>query len=234
MSTPAEESGTPSQAVEVFKDHEKLFRVLIENSSDVLALVSGKSKFIYISPQIQKILGFTPQELVGRSTNDLFPSDYSREIGEQFRVVAATPGLTVTVEHPYLHKDGSVRWIESTITNHLHEPAIGAYVANFRDISHRKHAEEQQQVLNQASNILTFSLDHQITLREIAGLIVPALADYCRIAILDDKQQIREISVSHIDPEKISLVRALYEQYKDRTSSTHGLQRLLETSKPEL
>ena len=234
MSTPAEESGTPSQAAEIFKDHEKLFRVLIENSSDVLALVSGESKFIYVSPQIQKILGFTPQELAGRSTNDLFPPDYSREIGEQFRAVAETPGLTVTVEHPYLHKDGSVRWIESTITNHLHEPAIGAYVANFRDISHRKHAEEQQHVLNQASNILTFSLDHQITLREIAGLIVPALADYCRIAILDDKQHIREISVNHIDPEKISLVRALYEQYKDRTSSTHGLQRLLETSKPEL
>jgi signal transduction histidine kinase len=40
--------------------------------------------------------------------------------------------------------------------------------------------------------------------------------------------------VNHIDPEKISLVRALYEQYKDKSNMTHGLQRLLETGKPEL
>jgi PAS domain S-box-containing protein len=234
MSTSAGKPRAHSKATQVFKGNEKLLLALFENSSDALALVSSEGIFLFVSPQVQKILGYTPHALVGQSTHDLFPPGYPEEIVEQFQSVAETPGLTVTVEHPYFHKDGSVRWIESTITNYLHDPTIQIYVANFRDISGRKHAAEQQRVLNQASNILTSSLDHQITLREIAELIVPTLADYCRIAILDDKQQIKEISVNHIDPEKISLVRALYEQYKDKTNTTHGLQRLLETGKSEL
>src|SRR5579872_5141495 len=166
MSTSAWEPGAPTNAVEIFKNHERLLRVLIENSSDALALVSREGTFVYISPQIQKILGYTPQELTGRSTNDLFPANLSDGILEQFRAVAATPGLTATIEHPYLHKDGSVRWIESTISNHLDEPAIAAYVASFRDVSGRKHAEEKQQVLNAASDILSSSLDHQFSLQE--------------------------------------------------------------------
>ncbi|GAC1685188.1 MAG: hypothetical protein NVS9B9_07270 [Ktedonobacteraceae bacterium] len=63
---------------------------------------------------------------------------------------------------------------------------------------------------------------------------MPSLADYCRIALLDDQQQIKEITANHIDPDKIALVQALYEQYKDRASTTHGLQRLLQMSEPEL
>src|SRR5579864_7518871 len=95
-------------------------------------------------------------------------------------------------------------------------------------------AEQRQHLLNEASTMLASSLDHQITLQEIAELIVPALADYCRIAILDERHQIKEIKVNHIDPQKIALVQALYEQYKDLTGATHGLQRLLETGMPDL
>ena len=234
MSTSARKSRVHSKAFEAIKGNEKLLLALIKNSSDALAIVSGDGVFLFVGPQAQTILGYTPHELVGRSARDFFPPGYPEEVVAQFRSVAETPGLTVTVEHPYFHKDGSVRWIESTITNSLHDPTIQSYIANFRDVSGRRHAVIQQHVLDQASNILASSLDHQITLKEIVELIVPTLADYCRIAILDEKQQIKEISVNHIDPEKISLVRALYEQYKDKTNMTHGLQRLLESGKPEL
>ncbi len=78
------------------------------------------------------------------------------------------------------------------------------------------------------------SLDHNVTLKEIAELLVPSLAKYCCIAILDDRQQIKDITVNHIDPEKLAFVQKLYDQYKDRASTTHGLQRLLQSGKAEL
>src|SRR6266853_6023422 len=87
---------------------------------------------------------------------------------EQFDTAAKTPALTVTVEHTCIHKDGSLCWLESTITNHLHDPHIQAFVANFRDISERKEAEERQHILDQVSNLVVSSLDQQITLTEIA------------------------------------------------------------------
>jgi diguanylate cyclase (GGDEF)-like protein len=107
-------------------------------------------------------------------------------------------------------------------------------VGNFRDITERKRAGERQHLLNEASNVLVYSLDHQITLQEIAQLIVPALADYCRIVLVDEQQQTKEITVNHIDPEKIALVQELYDHYKDRAHTTFGVQSILHTGKPEL
>jgi PAS domain S-box-containing protein len=97
-----------------------------------------------------------------------------------------------------------------------------------------KQAEARQRLLNEASEKLASSLNHQITLQEIAQLIVPALADYCRIAVLDEQQQIKEIAVNHIDHDQLTLVRALYEQYKDHASRAYGLPKLLESGQPEL
>ena len=234
MSTQAGKITDNSQRANVFSPGEKLFRALIENSSDAIALVSHEGLFTYVSPSVQKILGFTPEELLGHNTLELFPPDHLPAALEQFDTVAKTPGLTVTVEHTCIHKDGSLRWLESTITNHLHDPHIQAFVANFRDISERKQAEERQHILDQVSNLVVSSLDQQITLTEIAQLLVPSLADYCRIAILDEQHQIQEIAVNHTDPEKVALVQALYDQYKDQAEPVYGVQKLLRTGQPEL
>jgi PAS domain S-box-containing protein len=107
-------------------------------------------------------------------------------------------------------------------------------VINIHDITERKQAEERQHVLTTVSETLASSLDHDVTLQEITKLLVPSLADYCRIAILDEKRQIKDIAANHIEPEKIALVRELYEQYKDRASATYGLQELLKSGKAEL
>jgi len=234
MSTQAGKLTDNSQGANVFNPSEKLFRALIENSSDAIALVSHEGLFTYVSPSVQKILGFTPEELLGHNTLELFPPDHLPAALEQFDTVAKTPGLTVTVEHTCIHKDGSLRWLESTITNHLHDPHIQAFVANFRDISERKQAEERQHILDQVSNLVVSSLDQQITLTEIAQLLVPSLADYCRIAILDEQHEIQEIAVNHTDPDKVALVQALYDQYKDQAEPVYGVQKLLRTGKPEL
>ena len=360
MSTQARKITDNSQGANVFNPGEKLFRALIENSSDAVALVSHEGLFTYVSPSVQKILGFTPEELLGRNTLELFPPDNLPAALEQYDSVARTPGLTVTVEHTCIHKDGSLRWLESTTTNHLHDPTIQGFVANFRDITERKklqddmwkseqqlqaiidgstaviylkdtegkhlminrryetlfhldrekvkgktdydiwptndiaeklvandqetlkagkpleweevvsqddglhtylsikfplydltgapyavagistditerkQAEERQHILDRVSNLVVSSLDQQITLTEIAQLLVPSLADYCRIAVLDEQHQIQEIAVNHADPAKVALVQALYDQYKDRAEPIYGVQKLLRTGKPEL
>jgi len=94
--------------------------------------------------------------------------------------------------------------------------------------------KERQRLLNEVSAALVSSLDHQFTLQEIARMIVPAFADYCRIALLDERGDIKEITVDHIDTEQVRLVQALYDEYKDLSSSTHGLRKLIESGQPEL
>ncbi len=234
MSIDARQPTTHSQVTDAFKQNEKLFRILVENSSDAIALLTAESNFLYVSPPVQKILGFTPDELIGSNGFELVPPAQLAFTREQFGQVLNTPGRAMVVEHQFLHKDGSIKWLESTLTNLLHDPSVQAIVSNFRDINERKQIEERQRLLNEASEMFLSSLDHDVTLKEIAELLVPSLADYCRIAILDEKQQIKDITVNHIDPEKLAFVQELYDQYKDRASNTHGLQRLLQSGKAEL
>ena len=225
---------TPALVTDIFKQSEKLFHILIENSSDAIALLTAENVFLYVSPPVQKIVGFTPKELVGRNGFELVPPAHLAFMTEQFEQVLHNPGSTIVVEHPFLHNNGSIRWLESTLTNLLHDPSVQAIVSNFRDIHERKQIEERQRLLNITSDMFLTSLDHKVTLKEIAELLVPAVADYCRIAILDENQHIKDITVNHIDPEKLAIVRDLYEYYKDMASVTYGLQKLLTTGEPEL
>ena len=203
-------------------------------SADAIQVISAEGRVLYSSDSVENVLGYKPEEIQGASPEGFIHPDDLSFFMEQFLSLLQKPGEQVTLEYRIKHKNGSWVWIEATGTNYLHDPRIQAIVGNFRNITERKHQEERKQLLNAISEKLVSSLDHQLTLQEIAQLIVPAMADYCRIAVLDEQQQIREIVANHIEPEKIALVRELYEQYKDRANSSHGLQKLLETGQPEL
>ncbi len=210
------------------------FRALIQHSADAIQLISAEGVILYSSDSVERVLGYKPEEIQGTSAAPyLHPDDFPRFM-EKFGALLMTPGGQVTLEYRVKHKNGSWVWVEATGSNYLHDARISAIVGNFRNITERKQVEERQRILNEASEKLVSSLNQQVTLQEIAQLIVPAVADYCRIAVLDEQQQIKEIAVNHFDPEQVALVRELYEQYKDRTNSTSGLQRLLETGQSEL
>jgi PAS domain S-box-containing protein len=221
-------------ALDLLRQSEERFRALIQQSADAIQLLSAEGKVLYSSDSVERVLGYKPEELQGAVPEDhIHPDDFPGFM-EKFRKLLQMPGGRDSHVYRVQHKNGSWVWIEATGSNYLHDPHIQAIVGNFRNITERKQAEERQRLLNEASEKLAFSLDQQITLQEIAQLIVPALADYCRIAILDEQQHIKEIAVNHIDPQKLALVRELYYQDKDRAGSTHGLQKVLQTGQPEL
>jgi PAS domain S-box-containing protein len=213
---------------------EQYFRALIEHGSDVILLSDQNGHYSYASPSIHRVLGYTPEEFIEVNGFSLIHPDDIPALTEALQRLLATPGLSNTQQFRTLHKNGSWRWVESTDTNLLQEPEIQAIVTNFHDITDRKQIEERQHLLSQISNLFISSLDHQITLQEVADLLVPTLADYCRIALIDSDNQINAIVASHIDPQKITLVKDLYEQYKGRVHATHGIQTLLEAGQPEL
>ena len=234
MSTEMEKITDLPQATDAFKQNETLFRTLIENGLDAIVLNDEEGSVTYASPSIERSLGYTPEEFITFHASEVIHPGDQQPTADLFMKLLSEQGGSVTTQYRVRHKNGSWRWVEGSWKNLLSDPHIQSVVINIHDITERKQAEERQHLLDEASNILVSSLDHQITLKEVAELIVPSLADYCRIALLDAGQQIKDISVNHIDPKKITLVRALYEQYKDRASSTHGLRRLLETGKAEL
>jgi signal transduction histidine kinase len=97
-----------------------------------------------------------------------------------------------------------------------------------------RHAERRLAFLAEASAHLANSLDYETTLRRVARLAVPAMADWCVVDTIDEDGSIRLLAVAHVDPDKEALVQELRRRYPPAPNSRYGLQRVLETGQPEL
>lgn len=117
------------------------FRALIEKSTDGISLVDTMGKVLYASPSVAKILGYTPEELVGKSGFPLVHPEDLPHVQKLLATVIATPNASDTSEIRVQRKNGTWVWIESTTRNLLSDPAVHALVSNFRDISERKELE---------------------------------------------------------------------------------------------
>ncbi|RFS18259.1 PAS domain-containing sensor histidine kinase [Emticicia sp. C21] len=125
---------------------EKRFASLVEHGADGVAILSTTGIPIYISPSIERVLGYTIEESL---TLDLFSATHPDDMKY---VQAAWVEMTQNPGKPILgqvarirHKDGNWRWIEGVLINMLHEPGIEGIVNNFRDVTTKVLAEQEKE-----------------------------------------------------------------------------------------
>jgi len=122
---------------------ERRFRALIEHSSDVVTVFDEDGTIRYDSPSSFAVLGYAPNERVGKSGFEFVHED-DRDRAYEVLAQVTTNGVDATnVEIRVRHHSGAYRWVDACITNLSNEPAVQGYVANFRDITDRKNLEEQ-------------------------------------------------------------------------------------------
>jgi PAS domain S-box-containing protein len=131
------------RAEKALRAREERFRALLENGSDVTALVGADGVFRYVSGPVRRILGRTPEELVGRSAFELMHPDDAAEMRPRLETALAHPGEVVTSTYRLRHQDGSWRFLESMVVSHRNNPAIRAIVINARDVTERHMLEEE-------------------------------------------------------------------------------------------
>ena len=131
------------RAEEGIEKREKRFRALIENNADAIALLDSTGVVVYDSPAAPGMLGYSPDELISQNLFTLLHAEDLVVIQPLFQRLAETPGARSSNIFRIRHKNGSWRWIESIVTNLLAEPSVRAIVANYRDITERKQAEEE-------------------------------------------------------------------------------------------
>jgi PAS domain S-box-containing protein len=123
---------------------ESYFRPLIENALDVIAILGPNGIVRYGSPSVERVLGYTPGEFVGKSAFDfLHPEDVQRAF-EEFGNAMRSKGPYTAGEFRFRHKDGSLRLLEVVGSNHLEDPTIQGIIVNARDTTARRKAEEEQ------------------------------------------------------------------------------------------
>jgi PAS domain S-box-containing protein len=107
-------------------------------------------------------------------------------------------------------------------------------ISIFRDFTERKRAEDTARFLAAVNLELTRSLDYEETLRRVADLAVPTLADWCAVDVIDDRGGLQRLGVAHVDPAKVRLAQELAARYPDTPSSTDGRWQVAKTQNPML
>jgi PAS domain S-box-containing protein len=125
---------------EALQRSEEHFRALIEQSSDLIVLVSPDGTILYESPAASEILGFDPSERVGRSVFErIHPAELDAARG-YFRRLAREPERDLVGELQIRHRDGELRCLEVRGRNLLAHPAVRALILNISDITERQQA----------------------------------------------------------------------------------------------
>ena len=127
---------------EALRASEERFRALELNSWDAVHLLSHEGIILYESPAVRRVLGYEPEDLIGRNSFEMIhPDDFAR-VAADFAPLATTPGITLTADVRVRHRDGSWRMMECIATNMLEHPAIQAIAVNYRDITERQANEQ--------------------------------------------------------------------------------------------
>ncbi|WMJ73929.1 PAS domain S-box protein [Cytophagaceae bacterium ABcell3] len=131
------------------RKRERTYRLLTENSTDMICRLNFRAQFLYVSPSSLKVLGYHPEELLGKSFYSfVHPDDYGHVKNINLKFVQ-DPQLT-TIEFRFRCKNGNYKWIE-TITKPIID-SDGKFLeiqSSVRDVTERKQFEDQLRNLNQ-------------------------------------------------------------------------------------
>ncbi|MFZ4437112.1 MAG: PAS domain S-box protein [Syntrophales bacterium] len=136
------------QAEEKLHKSEALFRAVVENSYDGIILMSAERRPLYVSPSFTRINGYLPEELIGAYGPDYVHPDDLAITTNAFLDALRSPDKVVTATYRLRHKAGHWFWVETTVTNLLHDPDIQAVVQNSREITERIKTEDELRIAN--------------------------------------------------------------------------------------
>jgi len=168
---------------------EARFRLMVQNSSDVVAIVDDKSRFTYVSPSIERMLGFTSAELLGRTVYELL----SVTEAERLRAVSREQLDGTSLELRIQGADGKVHAVEVGVTDMRKQPEVDGIVLNIRDVTERKTLEDD--------------LRHQALHDDLTGLANRVLfSERVRDAISSRGQPVELVAVLFVDLDDFKLI----------------------------
>lgn len=126
---------------------EQRFKSLVQNSSDLLAILNAEGNYIYVSPTSKKILGYEPGFFTGKSPFSFIHEDDLEITTQVLATIFNTPHVVAPLFR-FKHANGEWRWIESALTNMIDDPSVGGIVVNSRDVTDKKIANDEIEKLS--------------------------------------------------------------------------------------
>jgi PAS domain S-box-containing protein len=127
------------------RSSEERLRNLVEVSSDWVWEVDNNGVYTYASAKVKNILGYLPEEVIGKTPFDLMLPEEAARVGEEFSKIAAERAPIRNLENINRHKDGRIVVLETTgVALFDAQGDFAGYRGMDRDITDRKLAEKRQ------------------------------------------------------------------------------------------
>jgi PAS domain S-box-containing protein len=147
---------------------------------------------------------------------------------------AIRDGSHFSAEFRLYRPDGELRWLHSRGSVHRDEQFMARRILGVMiDITERKTAEEATRLLADAGETLGASLDYRTTLDNLAGVVVPRLADWYAVDLLGEDGELERVSVQHSDPARTALANELLVRYPARRGARIGAWQVIESGQPQ-
>jgi diguanylate cyclase (GGDEF)-like protein/PAS domain S-box-containing protein len=177
---------------EQMRRSERWAKALVQGGSDLVVVADYEGTVTYASPALEEVLGYKPEEFVGKQQGHLLHGE-DQEDGRALIAVAAGQGVIKdNYEIRMQHRDGSWRYLSFVMTNMLDDPAVEGLVFNIRDVTSRRVVED---LLSEQADLLEAiarGAPLEITLQKITQMIEHVMEDSsCAIGIFDPDGSIR-------------------------------------------
>ncbi|HZU14256.1 MAG TPA: PAS domain S-box protein [Chloroflexota bacterium] len=242
------------QTEDALRHSEELFRTMVSAANEGIWFIDHNARTVYANDRMAEMLGYTPESFRQVTVSDCaFPGDESLH---QERIRQNLAGDVAQFDTRFRRQDGS-ELLVLCCTSPVRDASgaiIGA-LGMFTDITERSQAEEERRevlarehqarvdaevaqgrlsLLSEVSALLASSLDEETTLRSLARSVVPSLADWCEIHLVDDDGTVRQITITHPDPTKLELAHEIEQRYPVDAEAPAGVGKVLRTAQAEL
>jgi len=141
------------------KSREETYRDFVEGSDDLITRTDPNGKFVFVSSKTHEVFGLSPSECIGMSALHFIHADDRQKLVDDYAVWMRDRPQHVTHENRQVSQSGEVRHLLWTLSPHFDESGELTHINNVgRDITERKRAEEQQQLLATAVEQATESI----------------------------------------------------------------------------
>jgi PAS domain S-box-containing protein len=215
------------------------FDAIVGALEDPVTIRDREDRIVYANPSALQHLGFDSQEELRQVPPAAIMADYivSREDGSEVRMEdipsvrilrgePAEPLLIRTVHR----KTGHQRWnLLKAAPLSDEDGSVDTTITIIEDVTERRQAELRGSFLAQAGAVLASSLDYEQTLRNVAELAVPEIADWCAVDLFDEDGDRKPVAVAHTDPARLTLAEQLRTYEPERPDPDQGVGLVLRT-----
>jgi PAS domain S-box-containing protein len=213
-------------------DAARRLAAIVASSDDAIIGMSLDGTITAWNHGAERMYGYPANDAIGQSIRLLVPGDRQREESEVLDRIRQGE----RVEHfetTRCRKDGTCFPVSLSMSPIRDDTGtvIGASKIA-RDITERKRSVERAAFLAEVGALLG-SLEYATTLKTVATMAVPAIADWCAVDMLSDDRKLERLAVAHVDPAKVEMARTLRARYED-ASSPYSAAQVVRTGTPAM